>query len=126
MFKAITKTTLAAALTVSTLAGGASTATTGAAITTVAAVSVIASTPAEARSCQNITGKGFANAVFNRAGQRRAARRANRDVKSQAASRLGRNFTVVRDVYQSCRNVKGQRGQSGFQTCTVIKFVCGS
>lgn len=125
MFTAINKTIIAATLAVSTLSSGMGATTTAAVVTTTAAVSALASTPAEARTCLRITGQGFANAVFNRAGERRASRRAVRDWESQVANRLGRNFADIGRTRPSCQSFKGQRGQSSFQKCTVTKVVCG-
>ena len=125
MTNVIAKKIIAVALTVSTLTGGMAATTAATVVTTTAAVSVLSTTPAEARTCLRFKGEGFANALFNRAGERRASRRAVRDWESQVANRLGRNFADIGRTKPRCKSVKGQRGQSGFQTCTVTKVACG-
>ena len=105
----------------------ASVVSTGVAVTGLMALS---STPAHAAQCKRgaIVGKGFANAVFNRAGIRRAKRKAIRNWESQAKRKFGRGFSDFDDArnvrFFDCESVKGQRGQSGFQRCSVRATAC--
>ena len=87
------------------------------------------SSPAQAAQCKGVAiGKGTAKAFSNKAGVRRAKRRAIRDWKSQVKDRFGRNFADfdnARNVrFFQCESVKGSRGQSGFQRCSVRATAC--
>ena len=96
-----------------------------------AAMSIFAlsSTPALAAQCKRspITATGSARAVFNRAGIRRAKRKAIRKWQRAAKAKFGRKF----DDFDDARNVrfidcKAIRvpGQSTFQSCTVRANAC--
>ena len=97
-----------------------------------AAMSIFAlsSTPALAAQCKRspIIGKGSAQAAFNRAGIRRAKRRAIRDWKRQAKASFGPTFNDFDDArnirFFNCEAVKGSGGQSGFQRCSVRANAC--
>ena len=98
---------------------------TGVAMTGLMAIS----SPAMAAQCKGVAiGNGTAKAFSNRAGVRRAKRRAIRDWKSQVKDRFGRNFADFDDArnvrFTNCEAVKGARGQSGFQRCTVRATAC--
>ena len=87
------------------------------------------SSPAQAAQCKGVAiGKGTAKAFSNKAGVRRAKRRAIRDWKSQVKDRFGRNFADfdnARNVrFIQCESVKGSGGQSGFQRCSVKATAC--
>jgi len=97
-----------------------------------AAMSIFAlsTTPALAAQCQrrSIIGQGFSNALFNRAGVRRAKRRAISDWESKAKSSFGSKFADFDDAkrvrFFNCESVKGARGQSGFHRCSVSALAC--
>jgi len=96
-----------------------------------AAMSIFAlsSTPALAAQCKRspVIGKGTANASFNRAGIRRAKRRAIRDWQRQAKRSYGPRFSDFDDAkrvrFFDCEAVK-QPGISTFQRCAVRAYAC--
>ena len=119
--------------TVFTLASVVATATmptTSAVGTGVALTGLFAlSSPVMAAQCKGVAvGKGTARAFSNKAGVRRAKRRAIRDWKSQVKDKFGRNFADFDDArnvhFLNCEAVKGSGGQSGFQRCTVRATAC--
>ena len=122
------KTTVFTLATVTATATTPSTPVVGAA----AAMSIFAlsSTPALAAQCKRspIIGKGSAQAAFNRAGIRRAKRRAIRDWQRQAKASFGPTFSDFDDArnirFFNCEAVKGSGGQSGFQRCSVRANAC--
>ena len=104
---------------------GASVVGTGVAMTGLMAIS----SPAMAAQCKGVAvGKGTAKAFSNKAGIRRAKRRAIRNWKSEVKDRFGRNFADFDDArnvrFLNCEAVKGSGGQSGFQRCTVRATAC--
>ena len=98
--------------------------------TSAAATSLLViSSTAQAAQCKGVfIGRGSANAVFNKAGIRRAKRRAIRNWESQAKKKFGSefdNFSDARNIrFFNCEAVKGSGGQSGFQRCSVRATAC--
>ena len=119
--------------TVFTIAAVTATATTPSTpvVGAAAAMSIFAlsSTPALAAQCKRspIVGRGSANAVFNRAGIRRAKRKAIRDWQRKAKAKFGSKFSDFDDArrvrFIDCKSVS-PRGQSTFQICTVRANAC--
>lgn len=126
----IKKTLGTAVFALSSIAATAIIPTTSVIGTSVAVTGLMAiSSPAQAAQCKGVfIGRGSANAVFNKAGIRRAKRRAIRNWESQAKKKFGRefdNFNDARNVrFFNCEAVKGSGGQSGFQRCSVRATAC--
>ena len=127
----LSQTIKATVFTIATVAATATTPSTPV-VGAAAAMSIfsLSSTSALAAQCKRgpIKGTGSANAVFNKAGVRRAKRRAIRDWQRNAKAKFGPSFSDFDDAinihYIDCKAVKGARGQSGFQTCTVKARAC--
>ena len=127
----LSQTVKAAVFTIATVAATATTPSTPV-VGAAAAMSIFAlsSTPALAAQCKRspIIGRGSANAAFNKAGIRRAKRRAIRNWESQTKTKFGSKFNDFDDArnirFFSCEAVKGSGGQSGFQRCSVRANAC--